>query len=247
MGDTVTITSGAASTLPAGTKIAVDDAGADGVVQLVGIVGSADGTATKIAPATEGKQDNAIALLGTMDADTSAIAGAVVANDAAAAGTPTGIPGMMIRDDVLTALSVVDGDWTPPRGSEHGAKWVAVAYPVSLDTLSGVGADTHHNVNAGTAVSTVKASAGTLYGYTFANLHASSKRFVKLYDATSPSVGAGTPKRTIPIPPDSTGHIAIPYGIKFGTAIKYIVTTGVADNDTGAPGSNEVVFEVDYK
>lgn len=246
MGDTITITSGAASTLPAGTKIAVDDAGSDGVVQLVGLVGSADGTATKIAPATEGKQDSTIALLTTMDADTSSLSGAVVANDAAAAGTPTGIPGMMVRDDALTTVGVVEGDWMYPRGSEHGAKWVAVAYPVSLDVVSGVGAETNHTVGLGTAVVTAKNSAGTLYGYTFFNA-GTAARFVKMYDVASPTVGSSTVKKTIPMPAGAAGHITIPAGIKFGTAIKYVATTGIADNDTTAPGANEVLFDVDWK
>lgn len=253
MGETVTITSGAASTLPPGTKIAVDDAGADGVVQLVGLVAVTDGAATKIDPATAGNQDAQTALLTTMDADTSSLAGAVKTTDAAAGGSDLGIPAMYIRDDTLTTLGISDGDYGPARMNSRGAPWMAMDTrldgtndAVALEPRSGLGALTGHNVNAGTAVSTIKNAAGTLLGYTFANLHTTDFRFVKLYDASSPTVGGGTPKKTIPIPPLSTGHISFGYGVAFGTAIKYIVTTGVADNNTGAPGSNEVVFEPDY-
>ena len=35
-------------------------------------------------------------------------------------------------------------------------------------------------------------------------------------------------------------------GIAFGTAICVAATTGVADNDTGAPGANEVVGTIFY-
>lgn len=35
-------------------------------------------------------------------------------------------------------------------------------------------------------------------------------------------------------------------GIAFSTAITVAATTGVADNDTGAPGANEVVLNLGY-
>jgi hypothetical protein len=36
-------------------------------------------------------------------------------------------------------------------------------------------------------------------------------------------------------------------GIKFDTAITVAATTGVLDNDTGAPGANEVIVNIFYK
>jgi hypothetical protein len=40
--------------------------------------------------------------------------------------------------------------------------------------------------------------------------------------------------------------ISIPNGIAFGTAITIAATTGVADNDSGAPGANEVIVNLGY-
>jgi hypothetical protein len=39
----------------------------------------------------------------------------------------------------------------------------------------------------------------------------------------------------------------VPGGIAFATAISAAVTTGVADSDTGAPGANDCVVNIQYK
>jgi hypothetical protein len=98
----------------------------------------------------------------------------------------------------------------------------------------------------------VKATAGCVYGMWVTNL-ATSTRFVKFYNATAANVTVGTttPVITIPIPgnasDDVTGFFGSTHGIEFGTAITVAATTAVADNDTGAPGANEVVINLFYK
>ena len=94
----------------------------------------------------------------------------------------------------------------------------------------------------------VKATAGQPYAYYFANLHASAWRYLKFYNATAANVTVGTttPVLTLPLPPNSAGHESIPQGIAFSTAITVAATTGLADNDTGAPGANEVVLDLYY-
>jgi hypothetical protein len=44
-----------------------------------------------------------------------------------------------------------------------------------------------------------------------------------------------------------TGLFSSTHGIMFDTAICAAATTGIADNDTGAPGANEVLINVFYK
>jgi hypothetical protein len=97
----------------------------------------------------------------------------------------------------------------------------------------------------------VKASAGQVYSMWVANT-ATSTRFIKFYDATSGTAGTGTPVLTIPIPGNSSDDIAGVFnagshGIAFATGICVGATTGVADNDTGAPGANEVVVNIFFK
>lgn len=98
----------------------------------------------------------------------------------------------------------------------------------------------------------VKTSAGQVYGWFIANT-ATSTRFVKFYNATAANVTVGTttPVMTLPIPGNSSddvaAHVMGAHGIAFDTAICVAATTGVADNDTGAPGANDVIINVWYK
>jgi hypothetical protein len=94
----------------------------------------------------------------------------------------------------------------------------------------------------------VKATSGFLLGGWAINLHADTNRFLKLYNAASGTAGTGTPLLTIPLKagvPTPLGD-AIGDGIQFSTGICAGATTGVADNDTGAPGANEVVVFLLY-
>ena len=98
----------------------------------------------------------------------------------------------------------------------------------------------------------VKTSAGTVWGWYIANT-ATSTRFVKFYNATAANVTVGTttPVLTLPIPGNSSDDIAANalggMGITFDTAICVAATTGVADNDTGAPAANDVIVNIFYK
>lgn len=84
----------------------------------------------------------------------------------------------------------------------------------------------------------------------FVRMHnlASSKRYVKFYNATAANttVGSTTPTFTIPMEANSGETWYPPDGIGFSTALSVAATTGVADADTGAPGGNEVVINIGY-
>ena len=98
----------------------------------------------------------------------------------------------------------------------------------------------------------IKATAGQVYGMWFTNT-ATTTRFLKFYNATAANVTVGTttPVVTLGLPgnasDDISGVFSSAYGIKFDTAITVAATTGVADNDTGAPSANDVVVNVFYK
>lgn len=96
----------------------------------------------------------------------------------------------------------------------------------------------------------VKNSPGQLYGMHIANL-GTVTAFVKFYDATSGTLGTGTPVMTVPIPgnasDDTLFSAMYPYGVTFATGICVGAGTGVADNDTGDPGANIVVANIFYK
>ncbi len=93
----------------------------------------------------------------------------------------------------------------------------------------------------------IKASAGQLYGYSLFNT-TSSARYVKLYNLASGATSASTPFMRIYLPP--TGGANMPVGdsgVAMGTGISIRLTTGAADNDTGACSANDVLANIIYK
>jgi hypothetical protein len=98
----------------------------------------------------------------------------------------------------------------------------------------------------------IKATPGQVYGIWFSNT-STGTRFLKFYDATAATVTVGTttPVITLALPgnasDDISGVFSIVYGIRFNTAITVAATTGVADNDTGAPAANDVLVNIFYK
>jgi hypothetical protein len=101
----------------------------------------------------------------------------------------------------------------------------------------------------------VKATAGCLYKLRITN-RTTSARYVKLYNATAANVTVGTttPIDTIVVPGGGSADLATVIteafggmGLMFDTALSVAATTGLADNDTGAPGANDVVVTAYYK
>jgi hypothetical protein len=98
-----------------------------------------------------------------------------------------------------------------------------------------------------TNATSVKASAGQVYGWHLSNANAGA-RFLKLYDkASAPTVGSDTPVMTIPIPGSGIAVLDQPMGIAFSTGIAFALTAAVGDSDTTAVAVNEIVVNLLYK
>ena len=162
-------------------------------------------------------------------------------------------------DGVVFGSDDVSGTHYPRLKLIHGADnandgdvSTANPLPVRVLPVAADGCDVFRSLDLDETEEEVKATAGTVYGVIFSNL-ATATRFLKFFNATAASVTVGTttPLLTIALPgnatDDITGVHSIPQGIKFSTAITVAATTGLADNDTGAPGANEVVVNVLYK
>lgn len=123
--------------------------------------------------------------------------------------------------------------------------------PVDLRVYSSGGATIFRSIDLDESEEEVKASAGRVYGVAFSNM-ATSTRFLKLYNATATNVTVGTttPVITLALPgnasDDVSGVLSFPFGISFDTAITAAATTGIADNDTGAPAANDVIVNIFY-
>lgn len=124
--------------------------------------------------------------------------------------------------------------------------------PVRVVPMAADGCDIFRSLDLDETEEEVKASAGCVYGLWFSNV-ATSTRFLKFYNATAASVTVGTttPVLTLALPgntsDDVSGVFGMAQGIKFSTAISVAATTGLADNDTGAPSTNDVVVNIFYK
>lgn len=141
-------------------------------------------------------------------------------------------------------VNVVDvaSGYTPPQMTP-----VSDATPLPVANTPGTsgGATPYRNLDLGVTGQVVKASAGQVYGWVLCN-NAGASRFVKLYNKATAPTEADTPVMTIELPALSTGQYAIPVGIAFAAGISVRATTGVADNDVGAPTANDVVVNLLY-
>lgn len=137
-------------------------------------------------------------------------------------------------------------------GTNDGDVSTASPMPTRVLPVASGGCDIFRSLDLDETEEEIKASAGTVYGVWFSNV-ATASRFLKFYNATAANVTVGTttPVLTLVLPGNSSddvsGVFSIPQGIAFSTAITVAATTGLADNDTGAPGANDVVVNVFYK
>lgn len=266
--------SAVAVTAGSGTNIDTRTEGTNGNHRQVVVVGD-PATNAGVAPvdATAGLKvdlgaDNDVTVTGTVSVT------GVVADDADFTdGTTVGMPAMGVYES--TPSSVTDGDIgmlsitstrrlrvysdeVPSQGQATMAASVPVVIasnqtdvPVNPKPATSGGLTIFRSIDLDESEEEVKATAGQVYGMWVSNT-ATSTRFLKFYNATAANVTVGTttPVLTIAIPGNSsddiTGFFSSAHGIAFGTAITVAATTGVADNDTGAPGANEVIVNIFY-
>jgi hypothetical protein len=261
MADGVAITAGS------GTTILTDDTGAGGHAQVMKLAISTDGSGTLIpAEATNGLDVDVTRVQGTVtiagavtNAGTFAVQvdgnaltalqlidNTIVADDAAFTPGTTSVNMAGFEADEGSTDSVDEGDAGAARMTLD-RKVIVTPQPHTAGGLS-----IFRSLDLDESEEDIKTSAGCVYGVWVTNL-ATSTRFVKFYNLTAANttVGSSTPVITIAIPgnasDDVTGLFASTHGIMFDTAICAAATTGIADNDTGAPGANEVLINVFYK
>ena len=141
---------------------------------------------------------------------------------------------------------------TGADGTDSGYVAVGNPLPITPIGLATNGISIYRSLDLDESEEEVKGTAGTVYGVWVSNT-ATSTRFLKFYNATAASVtvGSTTPVITIAIPGNTSDDISAAFnvgglGIKFDTAITIAATTGLADNDTGAPSANDVIANVFY-
>jgi hypothetical protein len=130
--------------------------------------------------------------------------------------------------------------WDRWRGTTVGA--AVVVKPETSGGTSGAKIIAAASTNA----TSIKASAGQIFGIELAN-NAAYAVFLKLYNkASAPTVGTDTPVRTIQIPAGGRCEINRPLGFAFSTGIAYAITKLVADADTTVVVADDLVGSIDY-
>jgi hypothetical protein len=169
------------------------------------------------------------------------------AEDAAHTSADTGVYVLAVRDDAPAAHSGTDGDYESLHVSAEGSLWTS-----PTPSASG-GLSIFRSIDLDETEEEVKATAGTVYACWVTNTTASTV-WLKFYNATAANttVGTTTPVITIGIPGNASDDISANFGpgghgIGFSTAISVAATTGVADNDTGAPAANALIVNIFYK
>lgn len=130
-----------------------------------------------------------------------------------------------------------------PGNTANTTPWLVTPTPATSGGLS-----TFRSIDIDETEEEIKATAGQVFGWYLTNL-ATTRRYIKFYNATAASttVGSTTPFLTIPLDAGQSANWDSTHGITFSTAICVAATTGVADADTGAPGTNDVVGNIFYK
>ena len=191
------------------------------------------GTVSVTGVATSAKQDTAQTAL-------DAIKTAVEILDNTVAGTE-------LQVDVLTMPTTAvsqSGTWTvQPGNTANTTPWLTTPTPATSGGLI-----VYRSIDLDESEEEVKATAGQLFGWYLYNA-AASMRYLKFYNATAvnTTVGTTTPVLTIPVAAGAAANVEFSNGIAFGTAISAAVTTGLADNDTGAPAANDFIINILYK
>lgn len=203
---------------------------------------SGEVTVTDVATATN--QGTAQTTLSSILTELQTAAAMDVAHDIPDTGNPVKIGG---RADSTTPADVsADGDrvnaWFNLAGSQ-----------ANFLTAHTVGGCTPGSSISGAAVleTEIKATAGTLYELVITNIDATPV-YARLYNDTAANTDeTDTPVARYGVPGTTavggivTNSIAV--GKNFSTAITIRVTTGIADNDTGALSANEVLVSYCYK
>lgn len=242
---------GGSITVDNGGTFAVQAAqdGAWNITNVSGTVSLPTGASTAANQTTIiGHVDGIEGLLTTIDSDTSSLAGCVGGTEVQV-DIVGSLPAGTNAIGKLSANSGVDIGDVDVTSIAAGSNLIG---NVGIGVRTSGGTSIFRSLDLDETEEDVKTSAGQVYWIHAINLSA-SKRYLKFYNATAASVSVGTttPVLTFVIPTlgdtNGTGFVLqVPMGIAFDTAICVAATTGLADNDTGAPSANDVIINLGY-
>lgn len=160
-------------------------------------------------------------------------------------GQGVGLLGVTGSPEAWTAQHIngttVNGLYTDVRVIQAGTNKIG---DVGLATRTSGGPTSFRNIDADETGVVVKASAGQLYWLYVTNLH-TAPLYLRFYNKSTAPLSTDTTliAHTFVVPSQGTANgagflLVMPLGIPFASGISYRVTTGSADNDASAVGTN---------
>lgn len=243
--------SGTQTPVSTSDPLPISDAG--GAITVDGTVAVTNAGLTELAAAINASSQ--------MDVNIAASAASVAVTNAGITTIAGAVSGTEMQVDVVAALpagtnaigklaanSGVDIGDVDVTSISAGTNTIGGVTP-RPETANGLSIARNIDLDNGT-LDVVKGSAGQLYGWDITN-RGTVTAYVKFYNATSGTLGTGTPVMTIGIPGNASDNTlsskALAYGIAFDTGICVGAGTGVADNDNTDPGANIVVSNIYFK
>lgn len=221
-----------------------------GVVLRTDRISSVDYPALKLALGAEGTDQGYLA---GVDADTGA--GTVYRLPVMIQFPASGGPGTVTGDDTYG----LDVDVTRVSGTVSTHVTAGTITVGSLPAVSGTvfvkdlpatsgGYTNYHKAGTASGVNatSVKASAGQLYGMQLSN-GGTVTAYVHFYNkASAPTVGTDTPVRTAVVPAGGGNNKDFRAGLPFSTGIAFGISTGASDTDSGTSGLPIIVVNLEY-
>ena len=174
-----------------------------------------------------------------------------VTEDAAETAGGTGPMSMSVRRDTAASSAGTTGDNATVNTNAEGGLWAS-----NMAASNGgctIGTTTSIIGGASVNETQVKATAGQIYSISAFSLDATPV-YLKLYNDTAANIDeTDTPVYRLMIPAATTASLGsglvfnFGVGLEFTTAITFRVTTGIADNSTGALTADEVLINVCYQ
>lgn len=167
-----------------------------------------------------------------------------------------GVAALAVRTDSPGALTPANGDYVQLRVDANGRLYVnldtgaAILSTVTQTATAGGSTPTTPLVAAsGINATSVKASSGQVYGYYAFNASA-NVRYIRLVDkASAPSMptDGGLVRWVIALPAGAAANMVFNPGLVFGTGVAFVMTSGIANNDSGNVTASDLVFSLAYK
>lgn len=152
------------------------------------------------------------------------------ADGAAVAGNPVRVAGKDGSGNTQDVLTDTSGN---------------VGVQTAVPRTSGGYSTFHLASAASTNATSVKASAGQLYGYTLLNTNASIRYLAFHNTAGTPTAGSSVFFK-MGIPALGGANVVFPAGVAFSTGIAITTITGAADNDSTGVAANDLIINLWY-